>query len=138
MVIAVSASIAPVGASDHGPGHGPLDEQGGLLGLDQMIEAGAGARVKPDRWPWANVHRDAAGLAGRLFRFACEIGPTACLWPLWMDVAVKGRPGPGFARKGSWGWVQPTLIADRHKRCNAHGHRPLGPLAALIAGSRHR
>jgi hypothetical protein len=46
MVMRVS-SLGDVWAhSGPGPGHGPPAKQGGLLGLDQMVEAGAGARVR--------------------------------------------------------------------------------------------
>ena len=52
MVMAVSACIAPVGARRLRFGSWP--RVGGLLGLDQMVEAGAGARVvRPGRAPGA-------------------------------------------------------------------------------------
>ena len=83
--------------------------KGGLLGLDQMVEAGAGARVVPGarRKPGR-----AAEIRADLFSLICEIGPAAFPWPLWNPVAVDAAL-PLAARGGVQG-----------VGCKLHGQDP--------------
>jgi hypothetical protein len=78
--------------------------------LDQMVEAGVDARVEPERWPWANVHQDAAGPASRLFSLICEIGPAAPA----LAALEPGRRSCGHRRglraEGAEGWGASSAV----------------------------
>jgi hypothetical protein len=97
-----------------GPGHGPSAKQSGLLDLNQMVEAGA--KVEPDRRPWANVHRDPARPAGRLFHFACEIGLATAFVALEPGRCRCGsRPGAPRVRGPGGVWDAACFELDPHK-----------------------
>jgi hypothetical protein len=90
-----------------GPGHGPSAKQGG--GLDQMVEAGADARVVPGGRRKPARAAEVRARRPTFFTLLANLGPAALVWSLWNPVAVDAAPAAGGARRGGRGagaWAQ--------------------------------
>jgi hypothetical protein len=89
---------------------GPADEGRPLRGSITWSRRARAPGSEPDLRPWANVHRDATGPAGRLFHFACEFGPAALLWVHRNPVDVYAAPADGCAGRGPGGLCNPFRV----------------------------
>jgi hypothetical protein len=102
MVMAVSASIAPVGArrlQSRDMARRPNKAASSALIRWSRRGRTRGSCPAPGSCPAQEGSRE-SGLAVRPFSLICEIGPAAPLWPLWNPVAVDSAPAAGGARRG--------------------------------------